>query len=359
MLRVSTTAEQIIVRSLREMQQTAQGRALAQDLCDEPKCIEKVEPLLREATNRVWKITTRNDAFFLKHTPREDPLSAFEATLSFAKAAAQFELGPEVIGWSESQRAILMPFIEAQAPPPYERDPAPYHQAMMKLRKFHQAFEDRIGPAIASYADLPWNIISKNHSDYESGLSEELTDAIGRIETLFRHIAPWIASHATIIHGNFFQENVLYSVQQNKWQIFLIDFDSCSIGHPYFDVAKYTLGFPLEQVHALFSQYLGKKQITREEHLNFQICQAALVLQVALTAFRRAQRGAILSDVCLSVYEMRTILRSGNCPSFTSISFADDSASYYQLRGIYALHEVLSQTQRILGDVEREHGADE
>ena len=70
-------------------------------------------------------------------------------------------------------------------------------------------------------------------------------------------MAPWLSTRKVMCHGDFHKENVLLKSCEDGLQPWLIDFDSAEVGHPFFDVFKFSLRLKPEQRNALLQTYLG------------------------------------------------------------------------------------------------------
>lgn len=346
MLQVPQTNHRALNHTLAGMNQSAEARELAQELLPHRNGIQEIRPLTANKCSSIWKIVANNTAFVLRRSLNQDFPASFDGTLAFSTLAAHYDLGPRVLGWDEDQRAILMQFVETRPPLPYDRDETPYQFAMQKLRHFHEVMKNTIDATIVGHANFPWNLIPTPHSLDGVHCFRELEIASRRVTRLFQQIAPWLAQHAVIIHGNFCEDHVLHFTNGQSKRVYIVDFDSCTIGHPFYDVASFASSFLPDQQVRFLEHYLERRAST-EEKWHFSICQAALALQVAQTCLRRSSKENIQLECGLSINDLESILRSETCPSFTSIKFSEDTG-YFQLRGIYALHEALKKTSQLL-----------
>jgi Ser/Thr protein kinase RdoA (MazF antagonist) len=93
-------------------------------------------------------------------------------------------------------------------------------------------------------------------------------DAYSIVMAFSKRLAPWFSAHKSVCHGDFHYNNVLLD---SNGRPLLIDFDTVEYGHPFFDVAKFTVGFNVSIRMALLKTYLGEREPTQEEAEHFSI----------------------------------------------------------------------------------------
>ncbi len=261
------------------------------------------------------------------------------------QTASDLAIGPRVLGWSEPHQAILTRFIESETRISFANlDAAPYYLAMEALRRLHVATRPSVYFNVHWSAISPWNFIALEVGRSRKGAPPQLRGAAHRIKLFLELIKPWLLRSATMIHGNTHFGNVLHWQKRGNWRVYLLDFNTCSPGHPYVDIAIYALGMTLKQRHKLLHHYLGRLNTRKVSYVNtmlLEICHHAVLLRVAFVAFDCAQVHARDGDQGLSPQDMQRILSADTYPSFMSWRTRARTTSECQRRGIYALREVL------------------
>jgi len=171
-------------------------------------------------------------------------------------------------------------------------------------------------------------------------LPHHLRVAMESLYHIEQAMAPWLIRNAMVCHNDLHTGNILLS--QDGVQF--IDWTTAHRGHPFFDVAKFTLGLDGQFRHALLETYLGHAA-TEKEELQFQYMDLCLLMIVAANRFQRA---AETMDGGLPFYtkdELETLLDlESPLPSFLDVNFADTSPKARQFGAICALKEFLERT---------------
>lgn len=274
----------------------------------------------------------------------------FERVLTIAQKAADLQIHPKLYGFNIEQQQTLMDYIEMSQWPSYIKNSQPYHAAMQTLRVLHDALRSEIvyecpnipAPFLSVYLNEP--ILMSNPD-----MPKQLGLAFDIVKQWNERVAPWLATHATICHGDFTRSNVLLQKDGMVYRPWVIDFDSAAIGHPYFDVVKFLKKLTSSQRMDLFESYLGHAP-TDEEISQFNIIDNVMRMVVVIIRFKLAfaiQKAGNYEE-CLSQKDMEALLDSANpLPSHSTIPLHDTSLKMQQLAAVYALHEFLRFSRSI------------
>jgi fructosamine-3-kinase len=303
--------------------------------------VQTIDPLEGGFSNDIWRITTNGRCYIFRAPKKKGVPSHFEKVLEIYKKASEQGLGPKVIGDNLSEQQMLLEYIEHIPWPSYQVDATPYEETMRVLRCFHQIMRpERVTAPDRIYA--PFDSIFGSKSLLEtSDLPTQFAEALSKTEQIYKILEPWLKANATLSHGDFGKHNVLLSKTKGP---LLIDFDSSSIGDPFFDVAKFSVSLPKKDRLELLSSYLGQ-QPTPEETTHLELMEMALLMVVVIVRFKRAQKS---TGDRLSKNEMEQLLHSDTpLPSFLEIPFGDSSPQARQKGAIYALAEFLRRSNAI------------
>lgn len=319
---------------------------LAQEILGKTATITHIAQLEGGHSNHIWRVETSQSTYILRRLKDTAARQKFDKQLAIALKASEQGVGPRIYGWHEDQCATLMEYIENSPLPDIEKNPDPYFTAMDQLRRFHQLVSRESQPE--SEVD-PIHSIQRAVENLTSPVPPQLKEQVLRVSQLFEELLPWLKANAVVLHGDFKCGNVLHNLSGDKWSVYLIDFDTTCPGHPFFDIAKYILGFSEPQKSAMLSRYLNKSAPSDRDRLHFSICHATLVLLVATNAFSHADKHlkSEAGDKSLSSHEMQNLLQDQVGPTFMEVPFDASTAQMCQRRGILALKEVIATTEKI------------
>lgn len=306
------------------------------------------EPLAGGMSNNIIRFKTPDKTFVFRYPKTKSAPSRFERILAISQKAARLKLSPEVHGVNNEKQHVLMEHIEETSWPLYTENPQPYHSTMNVLRKYHDAMRpEALQSNPQSFAPFAGTLAGTEKLTLNPEMPEQLHRAYDVVRKYHDETKPWLQENATWYHGDFKLGNVLLappSTPCGPLTPWLIDFDSANIGHPYFDVVKFSQKLPEESRLALLQAYL-RREATNEERKHFKITDNArrmvvanIRLQAALDAVRRARPDQKL----LSKTEMHQLLESTQAlPTQSTYSLDDPNPEHQQLAAAYALHEFL------------------
>lgn len=266
----------------------------------------------------------------------------FDRVLAIVQKAAELHIHPKIYGFNAELQQTLMDYIEGALWPSYTKNSQPYHAAMKTLRILHDALRPEI--VALPQAPAPLSVLLNEPILMNNpGMPRQLGLAFNIVKQWNENVAPWLETHATICHGDFKRSNVLLQRNRVEYRPWIIDFDSAAVGHPYFDVVKFSKKVTHEQRMELFKTYLDHEP-TQEELYHYKIVDNVLRMVVAIMRFKLAlliQKTGMF-DECLSQAEMEQLLESPfPLPSQSTIPLKDPNLKAQQLGAVYALHEFL------------------
>jgi aminoglycoside phosphotransferase (APT) family kinase protein len=310
------------------------------------RCIVASESLTSGLSNDVTKYTTSlGNHYVMRVSQKLGDTNQFRTMLHVAQRAAELELSPHIYSFDESSQSILMRYVPAETWPAYEEDERPYHATMRMLRKFHDGMRSGVLENNPT-SFQPFSAILSKEKELLSNpyMPYPLATAFIRMRELYERARPWLATHASIYQGDMKKKNVLLEQHEHELRPWLIDFDYAGIGHPYFDVVKFSQKLPAEQRQALFYSYLGRVP-TAEETVQFHIADAALRMLIAIIRFgvaRKTQEAAGESTELLLKQEMEDLLNAPTpLPSQAIILLSNPDPKQQQLAALYALDDFL------------------
>lgn len=318
---------------------------IARELLPSKTQIKKIEPLAGGFINNLWKVETTSGTYVLRAPKKPIAPSDYTKILNVSKAAAISELSPRIIASDSTSQHLLLEYTDNVPWPSYSESPTAYKTAMVSLRTFHRNLN-----TIPSVGNAPFSFIA-NRCNYL--LEHPLTPihfafALQKIQELADKTRVWLRDNSTICHGDFHKGNVLLKNYKTRFKAILIDFDFQERGHPYFDVAKFSVAEKEEVQKELFEAYLGKPS-TQEERKQFGFMQNAILMVVAVIRFHRFLN--LLEDTSdktsyLDKKEMEALLDFPQThPCCLSLPYSERSLKLVQLSSLYALHTFLRRTK--------------
>lgn len=313
--------------------------------------IERLEKLDIGSLNRFWKITSEQGCYLLRQFKEPIDYRQFRKLAFAAQSASVNMLGPEVFATDGPTRSLVMRPLDAVEWPPFEIDSIPYFESMRALRAFHKLSLNTspfFGPPDQLY---PFHFIAAKCSPLfkARNIPRQFFVALKGMIDLFERARPWLEANATVYHGDFHRENILLTKELDVWGIHVIGFDFCEFGHPYYDVVKFCIGLTRAQRHALFTEYLGKKNSTLQEKVHLEINHFAYLTMVAIVCFQSLlDKPSSLEDPQMTREEMEEMLDSQEkLPPFTSILKRDNTSKQRQLGAVYAIGELLRKIEHL------------
>lgn len=309
------------------------------------KCIVTSEPLLSGLSNNVIKYTTSlGNSYVFREPKKLGDKDRFNKIFSVAQTAAELLVAPHIYNVNQAHQQMLMRYIPNIAWPSYEENEKAYGAVMLTLKRFHDGMRaDVLKNNPTRYQPFSAILDKKEYWVTNSHMPDQLKTAFDRMQKMYGKALPWLKTQATICHGDLKKKNVLLEQQKDQLYAWLIDFDYAGVGHPYFDVVKFSQKLPSHQRVKLFEVYL-EHQPTAEETAQFIIADNALRMLIALIRFDLALKAQETADpsILLSKKEMEDLLNSSEAlPSQATILLSDPDPKKQQLAALYALDDFL------------------
>lgn len=306
-------------------------------LLPKTEVIISIENLQTGFNNDLWKISTSQNEYILRKPKAAISNDHFQQRLQTYQEAHKEGIGPNVISHSTEDQAILFSYIPKASWPSPAADMKPYCQAMQALKVFHSKMSK--GKMHNRYE--PFQTIQNNvEACDQRELPEQFHQAMKKLKMLEGMLTPWLQKNACLTHGDFHRDNILIS-EKNP---LIIDLDNAGLGHPYIDIAQFSVALTDDQIMQLFHAYTDTDDCSAEARQQFAAMQLTFLMVVASNRFKLAHENKYPDEITLSKSDMEEILRSEEpLPSFLSISYADKSAIARQKGALYALHAFLRQ----------------
>lgn len=314
-------------------------------LPEHDSCIVEYQKLPGGLSNDITLYkTSLGNAYIFRQAKKLDDKGHFNNIVALAKKAALLHMAPEIYGADDGRQCMLMAYIENVPWPSFEDNEQPYRAAMVLLRAFHDAMRaDALKDKPTEFEPFVSNIKKTEHLLTRPNMPQHVQLACHRMKTMYEYTKSWLEKQATLYEGDCKKGNVLLEQRESELHPWLIDFDSMNIGHPYFDVVKFSFRLPPEQRLLLFEMYLDR-QPTQEERVHFAILDSALRLLIALIRFDVALTVHAFdeSPELLTKKQMEELLDSPQAlPSQSTILLRDPDPKIQQLAALYALHDFL------------------
>ncbi len=308
----------------------------------------KIEKVEGGFSNNLWRVDTATRLYIFRSPKMRDDPSRFMQLLQVSKYAFENGISPQIVGENVKEQQMLLEYIDHNPWPSYEENSVPYKTTMKVLRCFHekmQPFAHKVNDTDPAPFALIFNEGDKLAKT--AGMPTHFSSALKKVERIFDRLKPWLKNHATLCHGDFHKGNVLLSKAKGFAPV-LIDFDSMSMGDPFFDVAKFSLSLPQKYRLELFKEYLGGRLPTPQEQAHFELMDLALLMVIASVRFKSVQNVQGNSQERLSKTEIEEMLNSEDpLPSFLKMPFGDTSPKARQKGATYALGEFLKRTNAL------------
>lgn len=251
---------------------------------------------------------------------------------------------PHIYNANDEHQQMLMSYIPNVVWPSYEENEQPYVATMHRLKLFHNGMRSA---ALKNNPTMfqPFAAILDREKYFIDNpeMPHQLKVAFDRIKISYQRMVSWLKKHATIYHGDLKKKNVLIEQKEDQLHPWLIDFEYAAVGHPYFDVVKFSQKLPAQQRVALFQAYVGHVP-TAQETMHFTILDNALRMLIALIRFDLALKvqASAENPALLSKKEMEDLLNSPEAlPSQATILLSDPDPKRQQLAAVYALDDFL------------------
>jgi thiamine kinase-like enzyme len=256
---------------------------------------------------------------------------SFNREVSIVKEVAELGLGPKLMSVNFSRGEMLLEHIEHEKWGSYSSNEMFYRSTMIALRTVHNALSKNIGEQsefspFRSILDLGRGLKGK-----VSWLPDQFDEALAKVDAIYQKLTPWLQNNAVMCNGDFHKGNVLLS----EGKVFLIDWTTAAAGHPFFDVAKFSLGLSYEDRLSLLGTYLGHEP-TIEEKEHFKLIDLTLLVLVTVVRFNNA---AGMEGVFYTKEELGNLVKGELLPSFLKSLFSAPSPRIAQFGAICALQE--------------------
>ncbi len=272
----------------------------------------KIDSLANGTFNHIAVVQTSKTCYLLRCPKlRNSHPSYFERIRLVTNLASKEGFGPRLHNASPADQALLLEYIPSISWPPYAENPKPYIETMKTLRSFHETMKKYLEPEERKDY-LPFSFILDNaqQQKHTHALPRQFATATRRIQWIFKQIEPWLIKHGTICHGDLHKGNVLPSKDQNSFEIKFIDFDTAMVGHPYFDVAKFTSTFEKDIQQTLFCTYLGREPTT-EEQQHYRWMLLIVLMTMATSWFTKALEAKCDPSEKMTKEQMEVLLDAG------------------------------------------------
>ncbi|MCH9614001.1 MAG: hypothetical protein SP1CHLAM54_10100 [Chlamydiia bacterium] len=228
-------------------------------------------------------------------------------------------IGPTVYSVDLDTQTLKLEYIDARPFPTYEEDQKAYHDSVRLLKRFHA-----IAPFHEYSSPKPFSLEVP-----KSPLPKHFFEAMEKTKRLYLKVLPYIEAHGVLCHGDFHTRNVLLGKEPK-----LIDFDYTCYGHPFYDLAKFSIRLPKPDRLSLLKTYLGHIP-TSEERIQFECIETALLMNIAINRFKCPGE--------MTIEEMETLLDSGPLPSCITLEVKESP----QRGALYALSSFLSRYEEL------------
>jgi hypothetical protein len=187
-------------------------------------------------------------------------------------------------------------------------------------------------------------------------LPKHYFDALKTTRMIFQAMRPWLMQHATLCHGKFEKIHILLSRKIPSSPLsaaaitdlspLLTHFDEAAKGHPFFDIATFTLPLSKTKQSTLFSHYLGGRLPTELEKAHFELIDTVLRIVIAARHFLALQT---LDNKGRRYFpeELEAMLtpQARLLPSPLATSLTDSPDQIIQQKAVYALGEFFRRTK--------------
>jgi thiamine kinase-like enzyme len=298
-----------------------------------PMLLPKLEaftatPITKGFASTVFHIKTESDLQFIYRQTDGSTKKSFEKEIKISKIVAKLNLGPAVCHHSCKLRAMLLEYIPNKPWPKYSEDKKPFHAAIQALRQIH----DKIPTTeykMQSYEPFAsvkrvFRCISNSNQ-----IPNKLITIIKKVKIIGQQLKPWLNQNAVMLHGDLHPGNILVGKK-----ISFIDWTSAKIGHPFYDLVKFSIKLKAKERLSLLNTYL-QKEASSLEIKHFHLINLVYLVSFATYCFRTAIKSK--EDV-YTKEELKNLLKTP-LPTFASINFFDRGAKNLQYGALCALKE--------------------
>jgi thiamine kinase-like enzyme len=316
---------------------TANNTVLIPDLnLNEPYTYEVIPAY----ENEIYKITANSGKKYIYRKLKDLDLERFLREVMIGQYAGELGISPKSYGHDPQNFSQLIEYIEAKNWPLYEENGAPYHQAIDRIKRFHETISETGENAQKKY--IPYSQILEEGSKLlreNQLLPNEFQIGLNRIKIIYEKMLPWLEEYGTICHGDFHRENVLWDGERT----YIIDWEDARWGDPYFDIAKFGLKISKERRIELFKDYLGHEPIEFELN-HIEMIEISMLMLVAINRMQLARTICLNSNQQgMSEEAMKQLLQEESLPSYLEIPFGKEIEDN-EKSSIYALSEFLKRT---------------
>ena len=317
---------------------------LAEKLIPKGEFVSKIEHLARGKFNSVEVVITNKNCYALRRPYQIDPRSKyFERIHALSQIAAEGGFSPRLIGVDQKSQTLLLACFPKIPWPSFEQNPEPYKVAMKTLKCFHEYMKPYLpGGEIKEYS--PFSFFLEKSTDQKALdlLPCQFITANIRMGRLFEQVKPWLKKNATYCHGDFNPSNILLSQEGKEYKTVIIDFDTTTIGHPFFDIANFTFSQTSEVQQQMLNLYL-EREPNPEELKHYKFMRLALLMVITTNRLHVSQKKGVDTSNAFSKKEMEEILDSPEMPKTTNnVNLTHKDR---QLQALYTLKEFLRQTE--------------
>jgi hypothetical protein len=297
-------------------------------------------------TTTTWAVQTVSGHRYDFIDPMQKTTSErFARILEITGLVSRRRLGPNLVGANVIAQQMLFSRVDSRSWPSYAGDSQTYHVAMWALKRFHD--EVHVSFPQNSYP-CPFNMFFSPDAEplRTDTIPSEVATAFKRCSTIFKALHPLIKPNV-LCHGDFHTGNTPLPSDYIHAAL-ITNFESSSLGDPFFDVVKFSVRLPPGDRRDLFITYLGDREPTEQEAAHFELMDLLFLMVVVRVRFGSAQRWLAegTGGPSMTKDEMEELCQSKDpLPSFLSMSFGQMVVRDRQLGAIYALHEFLRRTE--------------
>lgn len=207
------------------------------------------------------------------------PTSESMKEVWISQLAAEKGVGPKILSYNLEKRYIIMEYVEGFHP--YIYDGTTMKPAVLELKTLH--------------SQLRYEPFSGIYERYEQLLNEDSMFAKHfkkAIETVYK-MEKIVSGKFTICHNDFHSKNIIIEDAKAK----ILDWSSCSFGHPYYDVAKLAYHLEDDEALQLFETYL-EREPTPCETTHFKILRSIVHIARATNQLVRGNKESSLEALC-------------------------------------------------------------
>jgi thiamine kinase-like enzyme len=235
-------------------------------------------PIPGGITNRNFKVDVDGASYVVRIPGAGTELLGIdrEAEHSAARAAAEVEVGPEVIGFLPEQGSLITRFVDGQAiDEETMSDPAMLRRVASGLRSLH-------GSASIPASFSPFRVVER-YREVAEGRGVTVPSAYGELRERAREIEAALGAFSPrLCHNDLLNANFLRVGNR----IFIVDYEYAGMGDIFFDLANFSVNHSFEDAvnRSLLEAYFGD---ATERDL------ARLKLMRIMSDFREAMWGVV------------------------------------------------------------------